>query len=245
MLAFYICLVINYQQIKNNSMKPSILVIAAIVFSATSFAQTTVSNQQTVKNTSSVQTDKGSNEIKNSASATSSTKVKSGEANSASKATATEVSQEKGAATAEKNELGTKASTTEKNDQKFISNEHNVFADGQSDTHVLAKESNNKTQVNSSLNGNAAVSTTGTTAASNQIKNETKSNIEAFTEVTVKNANKVKAALGKTEVMVNNKVSTSAATGVKTSAAVVHSVKPAATIKMNSQIKTAGNIIIK
>ena len=245
MLAFYICLVINYQQIKNNSMKPLFLVIAAITISATTFAQTAVSNQQTVNNTSSVKAEKGSSEIKSSGSASSATTIKSNEGNSAAQNSATVISKEKAAVAAEKNEMSTKASNTENSIETEASHEHTVSANGQANTTVSAGESNNKTLVNSSLNGDATLSTKEASATSNTIKNEGKHNIDATTEVTVNNVNNATAAVSKTIVTANNKVSTNVITSVKTGPALFQSVKPTANINVSSHIKTATGILIK
>ena len=64
-------------------MKPSTLLISAILLSSTGFAQTTLENQESVKNSTSIQGENGSAEIKSSGSASSATSSESNAVNNA------------------------------------------------------------------------------------------------------------------------------------------------------------------
>ena len=110
---------------------------------------------------------------------------------------------------------------------------------------MTSSESNNKTQVNSSLNGNASVSTKEGSATSNTIKKEGENNIDATTEATVNIASNASAAVSKTIVNADNSISPNAVLQVKTGPALYRFVKTPTNINVNSHIKTATGILIK
>lgn len=227
-------------------MKKTLLFSAAILLSVASFAQTTVKNQGTLKNSSAVQSQKGGSEVKSSGSASSSTSIQSDAVKSTEHKTYSAAEKGKTEIAAEKKEIAAKAKTAEEKGKKTAAQDVTVSAGTQSDAKIDANENNNKTQGNANLSTEATVSSAAIKNSGNQMKQEAKNSVSAGTDLAVKNTNQVKTKANNTVIKSGEKINAASATTIKSGSSAAHSIKPgSAALKMNTHVKTNTGIIIK
>lgn len=226
-------------------MKTTLLFFAAILFSAVTFAQTNVKNQESVKNVTSVQKEKGNSEVKSAGSGSSSTTIQSNEVTSKKQKAMAAAEKSKPTLAAEKEATIEKANTTEEQGKKALDKDVTVSANAQSETKVAAESENNKIEKNAYLTVETTVSTTEIKGQTVDMENEVKDKVNVTSTAAVNSSNQVKTEVTKVIVQSNEKINASAATTVKAGAAAAHSVKPLPTaVKVNTQVKAISGIKI-
>ncbi|WP_301924188.1 hypothetical protein [Ferruginibacter sp.] len=226
-------------------MKTTLLLSAAILLSTASFAQATVRSQQAVNNATSLQSQKGNSELKNSGNVSSSTNMQTNAVNSSASEATTSVEKGKTKIAAEKQTMSAKAAEEKQPVKAVATQDASVSANTHLAANVGASERNNKTEQNASLTGEATISTVNIKKNSNQVKGNGKTVINTNVAATVAAGNRVKTSVHTIAIKTGEKVNTTAVTTIKSSSAIAHSIKPAAVVKMNTHIKTNTGIKIK
>ena len=226
-------------------MKTTLLFFAAILFSAVTVAQTTVKNQESVKNVTTVQKEKGNYEVKSAGSGSSSTSIQSNEATSKKQKVMATVEKSKATVATEKEATIENVNTTQEQGKKAMDKDVTASANAQSETKVAAESENNKTGENAYLRGETTVSTTEIKGQTVDMENEVKDKVNVTSTAVVNNSNEVKTEVTKVIVHSNEKTNVSAATTIKAGAAVAPSVKPLLNaVKVNTQVKAVSGIKI-
>lgn len=227
-------------------MKKTLLISTALLFSAVTFAQTTVKNSEAIKDKTTIQSSKDGSKVNSSGNATSATSIQSNTANNAGGKSYAEIKKENKEAATEKQKLVTQAKDKEQKSEKMASKDRTVSASAHSNTSVNASAGDNNYSNNTSLNDGATVSTAHLKNRGKQIKNEEKATVTAKTNSTLENGNQVATRVNKTAVKGGEKINTTSSTAVQSGAASAHIVKPRpASIKMNTMVKTNAGIRIK
>ena len=226
-------------------MKTTLLFFAAILFSALTVAQTTVKNQESVKNVTTVQKEKGNYEVKSAGSGSSSTSIQSNEATSKKQKVMATVEKSKATVATEKEATIENVNTPQEQGKKAMDKDVTASANAQSETKVAAESENNKTGENAYLRGETTVSTTEIKGQTVDMENEVKDKVNVTSTAVVNNSNEVKTEVTKVIVHSNEKINVSAATTIKAGAAVAPSVKPLLNaVKVNTQVKAVSGIKI-
>ena len=226
-------------------MKTTLLFFAAILFSAVTVAQTTVKNQESVKNVTTVQKEKGNYEVKSAGSGSSSTSIQSNEVTSKKQRVMATAEKSKATVATEKEATIENVNTTQEQGKKAMDKDVTASANAQSETKVAAESENNKTGENAYLRGETTVSTTEIKGQTVDMENEVKDKVNVTSTAVVNNSNEVKTEVTKVIVHSNEKLNASAATTIKAGAAATHSVKPLLNaVKVNTQVKAISGIKI-
>ena len=226
-------------------MKTTLLFFAAILFSAVTFAQTSVKNQESVKNVTSLKKDKDNSEVKSVGSGSSSTSIQSNEVTNKKHKAMAATEKSKATIAAEKEATIEKAKTTEEQGKNALDKDVTVSANAQSETKVAAESENNKIEKNAYLTGETTVATTEIKEQTVDMENEVKDKVNEISTAAINSSNQVKTEVSKVIVQSNEKINASAATIIKAGAATAYSVKPLPTpVKVNTQVKAISGIKI-
>jgi len=237
-------------------MKKTFLFSAVLLFSAASFAQTSVKNSEAIKHQTSVESNESGSHVNASANASSATSIHSNAAHKKNKSHA-EIKKEKKALAAEK-----RAQAAEANNKgqmiSGIASDHSASTSGRSKGQLIsgiasegrsnsasahsktkanvADEDNNLSD-NTSLNGTAEIKN-----RRKQIKNEEKENMEAAGDATVKSSNHVKTHINKKAIHAHKKINATSANVVEAA----HAIQPKpVSIKTGAQVRTNAGIKIR
>ena len=180
-------------------MKRTLLISTALIFSAASFAQTTVNNSQSVKGAANISHNKAGTQVNSSANASPATAIHTSVVQNAKSGATEQIKEDKQAMASEKQAIAAKAK-----------------AKGQQVAEA-AKSKDNNTGENSSISGDASSSA----SVNGKLKSTTNQSVHA----TLKRDNRSEVAVEKTALAKTHKVEAGAKNTVHASVAKIHSVK--------------------
>ena len=238
-------------------MKKTFLFSAVLLFSAASFAQTSVKNSEAVKHQTSVESNGSGSQVNASANASSTSAIHSNAVNAAKKKSHAEIKKEKKALAAEKQAQvaeannkgqmisgiasGKTASLSGSNKGEVISGiaseGRSVSASANSQTKANLAAGHNNLSDNTSLNSSAEVK-----HRRKQIKNEEKETREVSGDAIVKSNKHVKTRLNKKTIQAHKKISATTANVAE----VTNAVRPKpVSVKTGAQVRTSAAIKIR
>ena len=200
-------------------MKTTLLLTASLFFVSASFAQTTIKNSGSVKDNTSIQSNKSGSQLNSSGSASSSTSIQSQTPGNVENKSYAEVAKGKKTVATEKNNTRAKTTTAAENSEKMKPQNVSVSSSENSHTKVKAgkNESNASTRISVENNNSAA---------------ENEKHVSTTAKTTVSGTNK--------------KIKETSSSAIEVGAKAKRVVQPRpASVKMNTQIKSNAGIKIK
>ena len=180
-------------------MKKTLLISTALIFSAASFAQTSINNSQSVKGAANISHNKAGTQVNNSANASSATSIHSSVVQNAKSGSIEQIKEDNQAMASEKQVIAAKAKT--KGEQVA----------------EAAKLKGNNSNENSSISGDAS--------SSASVNGKLKSSENQSVHATLKGDNRSEVVVEKVALAKTHKVEATTKNTVHTSVAKIHSVK--------------------
>ncbi|HZI69029.1 MAG TPA: hypothetical protein VFD44_04940 [Hanamia sp.] len=199
-------------------MKRTLLISTALIFSAASFAQTTVNNSQSVKGAANISHNKSGTQVNSSANASSATSIHSSVVQNAKSGATEQIKEDNQAMASEKQAIAAKAKTK---GQKVAK---------------AAKLKGNNTSENSSISGNAS--------SSASVNGKLKSSENESVHATLKGDNRSEVAVEKIALAKTHKVEASTKNAVHTTVTEVHTVK-VKPVKVNTAARVNSAAVVR
>jgi hypothetical protein len=239
--------------LKKTNMKKTFLFSAVLLFSAGSFAQTSVKSSEAVKHQTSVENNRSGSHVNASANASSTSAIHSDVISKSKNKSRAEIKKEKKALAAEKRAQAAEVSNkgqiisgiasgeTASNKGEVISGiaseGRSISASTHSQTKANVAAGHNNLSNNTSLNSSAKVK-----HSRKQIKNEEKQTVEVAGDATVKTSKHVKKHVNKKAIQARKKINATSANVVEAA----HAIRPKpVSIKTGAQARTNAGIKIR
>ncbi len=227
-------------------MKTTLLFSAAILFSAATFAQTTVKNQEAIKTVSTVKSQNGGSEVHSSGSTSTATEVQSNAVNKTGNKADAAAEKGKTQIVTEKEALATKAKTETQQAKNEASHERAVSAETELGTKIAIGDRDNKIDGNTSLNSDATVSSIGIKNNGNMVKEKGEISVGSGTTFIVATGNQVKSEANKSVIKTGEKINAFTVNTIKAGSSTTHSIKQKSpSVKTTTLVKTNSGISIK
>ena len=188
-------------------MKKTLLISTALFLSAASFAQTSASNSEAVKDQTNIQHNKSGTQVNSSANASSATTIHTAIVKDARDGSTEQIKEDNQAMAAEKQALAAQAKTKGRQTANTASKGRSeaASANSKAKTDVTSTEDNNLDE-NSSLKGDESVSGSSDNNQVGKLKSEEKEDVHA----TLKGDNRSQVAVDKTTATVKDKIDATA-----------------------------------